>query len=253
MLTPPQSGTTHSFLAGAVVHRFQRALQDRDRVWFNLNRQTVGDAGEDALDALNDVLLRLMGAVDVTARVARVVLGLDEGAWGRSGSTSDGFRKAVRLVEPPLSDLFLDGTSHRLTLDALAGLRNTIHHTALPEIRVSEGRTAYRTRIEPRPPERDLVIAAADALGGRLSWGVEEPVPGDLHLDSGRLADQLIIHTAALIVAVQQATPVERLPGVKAGQLFASTTPIYRFGVDAGVRVRLQLGLGTDSDQRRRA
>lgn len=66
------------FLAGSAVHRFQRAIQARDRVWFALNRPTIGDAGEDALDALDDVLLRLMGTVDITARVARVVLELSD-------------------------------------------------------------------------------------------------------------------------------------------------------------------------------
>jgi hypothetical protein len=236
-----------AFLAGSVVHRFQRALQDRDRVWFSLNRPTIGDAGEDALDGLDDVLLRLMGAVDITARVARIVLGLDE-SIRLQGWTSKQFRREVRKAAPPLADLFAPNTDHRRTLDVLARLRNSIHHTSLPEIRVAEGRGSNRSWVGLREDERDFVLEAADTLGGREDWGVNEPTPTEFLLDPGRLADQLAIHTANLIVAVQNATPVERLTGVTPGQAVDLTSPLDGFGIDTRMRVRLQLGLGTDRD-----
>lgn len=235
------------FLAGSLVHRFQRALQDRDRVWFSLNRPTMGESGEDALDALDDVLLRLMGAVDVTARVARFALGLDE-SLRLQGWTSKQFRREVRKVAPPLADLFAPETDNRRTLDVLARLRNTIHHTALPEIRITEGRGSHRTWIGLRTEDSELVLEAADALGGRQAWGVNESAPNEFLLDPGRVADQLAIHTAKLIVAVQDATPVERLTGVTPGDAVDLTSPLDGFGIDAQMRVRLQLGLGTDSD-----
>ncbi len=236
-----------AFLAGSVVHRFQRALQDRDRVWFSLNRPTIGDAGEDALDGLDDVLLRLMGAVDVTARVARIVLGLDE-SLRLQGWTSKRFRREVRKAAPTLGGLFAPNTDHGRTLDVLARLRNSIHHTSLPEIRVAEGRGSNTTWVGLREDERDFVLEASDALGGREAWGVNEPTPNEFHLDPGRLADQLAIHTANLIVAVQDATPVELLTGVTQGHTVDLTSPLDGFGIDTGMRVRLQLGLGTDSD-----
>ncbi len=235
------------FLAGSIVHRFQRALQDRDRVWFSLNRPTVGDASEDALDALDDVLLRLMGAVDITARVARVVLGLDD-SWRLRGWTSNRFRCEVRKAAPPLADLFASNTDCRRTLNVLARLRNSIHHTSLPEIRVSQGRGSHRTWVGLRDDEKDVVLEAADTLGGREAWGVVQPTPGEFLVDPGRLADQLAIHTAKLIVTVQEATPVERLRGVGPDPAFDLTSPLDGFGINTGMRVRLQLGLGTDSD-----
>ena len=236
-----------AFLAGSTVHRFQRALQDRDRVWFALNKPTIGDAGEDALDALDDVLLRLMGAVDITARVARIVLGLDE-SFRLQGWTNKRFRREIRKAAPPVADLFAANSDHRRTLDVLARLRNSIHHTALPEIRVAEGRGSHRTWVGLRHDERDLVLGAADTLGGRQVWGVNEPTPNEFLLDPGRLADQLAIHTAKLIVAVQNATPVERLTGVRPGDVADLTSPLDGFGIRTGMRVRLQLGLGTDAD-----
>ena len=160
------------FLAGSIVHRFQRALQDRDRVWFSLNRPTISDAGEDALDALDDVLLRLMGAVDITARVARIVLGLDESSR-LQGWTSKRFRREVRKAAPPLADLFAHNTAHRRTLNVLARLRNSIHHTSLPEIRVSQGRGSHRTWVGLREDERDVVFEAADTLGAWVTMPAE--------------------------------------------------------------------------------
>ena len=236
------------FLAGSAVHRFQRALQARDRIWFALNRPTIGDSGEDALDALDDVLLRLMGAVDVTARVARIVLELGE-STRRQGWTNRSFREAVSAIEPSLAALFDPGTDHRLTLDVLARLRNTIHHAALPEIRVVEGRGKHETWVGVRADEKALVLAAADALGGRAAWGVTEPFSDEFHLDPGRLADQLVIHTAKLVAAVQAATPVERMsPGELRTHEPEPIHPFDGFGVDFFARIRLQLGLGTDSN-----
>jgi hypothetical protein len=236
-----------AFLAGSTVHRFQRALQDRDRVWFALNRPTIGDAGEDALDALDDVLLRLMGAVDIAARVARIVLGLNE-SLRLQGWTSKQFRREVRKASPQLAAVFATNTDYRRTLDVLARLRNSIHHTSLPEIRVAEGRGSHRTWVGLRDDERDVVLDAADTLGGRQLWGVNEPTPNEFLLDPGRLADQLAIHTAKLIVAVQNATPVERLTAVTPGHVADLTSPLDGFGIRTGMRILLQLGLGSDAD-----
>jgi hypothetical protein len=79
---------------------------------------------------------------------------------------------------------------------------------------------------------------------------VNEPTPNEFLLDPGRLADQLAIHTANLIVAVQNATPVERLTGVTPDYSVDLMSPLDGFGIDTRMRVRLQLGLGTDRDSR---
>jgi hypothetical protein len=158
------------------------------------------------------------------------------------------FLREVRKVDGQLAGLFADGTDHQFTLDVLAGLRNTIHHTALPEIRVSQGGGNERTWVAIREDERDPVLKAADALGGRRAWGVNETSPDELQLDPGRLADQLAIHVAKLVVAVQKATPVTRLTKVDPDQTFELTNPLDDLQVDAYTRVRLQLGLGTDAD-----
>lgn len=65
------------YLAAAVFRRVSRALQARDRVHFAVNAPHTSESGEDALDAIDQMLMLLMGAVAVTARVAYRALGLD--------------------------------------------------------------------------------------------------------------------------------------------------------------------------------
>lgn len=208
----------------------------------------MSDAGADVLDALDDVLLRLMGAIDITARLARLALGLDEDLARLGWTSRRKFLRAVRGVHPPLAALFDAGSAHRLTLDVISTLRNTIHHTALPEIQIGEWRGSQQTWVGLRAAEEPLVLAAADSLGGRERWGVSEPTRGQFRLDAGRLTDQLVIHTAALVVAVQDATPVEQLESVIPGLSVDLTPELDEFGFDTAARVRLQLGLGTDAD-----
>jgi hypothetical protein len=92
----------------------------------------------------------------------------------------------------------------------------------------------------------EKILKAVDALGGRAAWGIEQR-DDEYHADPAVLADRLIVHTAALLRAVQQATPVEQLPG------FAEIAPLTEptddlFGKNGRTRVRLQLGLPTLND-----
>ena len=172
-------------------------------------------------------LFRLMGAVDITARMARLVLRLEE-TLSHQGWTNKTFPQEVRKVDPWLADL-LASTDHRRTLEVLPRLRNTIHHTSLPEIRVPRAAEASRPGSGCGRP-KGARPRAADALGGREAWGVNEATPNEFHVDPGRLADQLAIHAARLIVAVQDATPVERLIGIPLDETFDFTSPLDDFG-----------------------
>jgi hypothetical protein len=229
------------FLAAAVFHRVSRALQARDRVQYAMNAPHTSESGEDALDAIDQMLMLLMGAVDVTARVAYHVLGLQATGFARSWQNKR-FRDEVRTVAPALADLFHGETHHRLILtNVLAKLRNTIHGPALPEIRQRE--ILRPESIWVGLPERDAeaILHAIDRLGGRELWGIKEPRPAEFHADPGLLADQVIIHTVNLLKAVQAETPVERMQGVTPG--YAAPDPTDELlGIDGRRRVRLQLG-----------
>lgn len=87
-------------------------------------------------------------------------------------------------------------------------------------------------------------------LAAERRGGVTEPFAGEFHLDPGRLADQLMINTAKLIRAAQEATPVERLKSAATSTQEPEMVHSFEgFGVDFPLRVRLQLGLGTDKGE----
>jgi hypothetical protein len=229
------------YLAAAVFHRVSRALQARDRVHFAVNAPHTGESGDDALDAIDQMLMLLMGAVDVTARVAYRALGLDATGFAKSWQDKR-FRVAVRTVAPELADLFHGETPHRLILtNVLAKLRNTIHGPVLPEIRQHESLRPESSWVGLPGSDAEAILHAIDRLGGRELWGVTESQTGEFQADPGSLADQVIIRTVNLLNAVQAETPVERMQGVTAGHATPDPTDEL-LGIDGRRRVRLQLG-----------
>jgi hypothetical protein len=229
------------YLAAAVFRRVSGALQARDHVHFAVNAPHTNESGDDALDAIDQMLMLLMAAVDVTARVAYRVLAIEATGFGRNWQDKR-FRAAVRAVAPALADLFHGETPHRLILtNVLAKLRNTIHGPVLPQIRQRESLRPESIWVGLPEADAEAILHAIDRLGGRELWGVREPQSGEFHADPGSLADQVIIHTVNLLNAVQAETPVERLKGVTAG--YASPDPTDTLlGIDGRKRVRLQLG-----------
>lgn len=229
------------FLAAAEFHRLSRALQARDRVQYAMNSPHTSESGEDALDALDQMLMLLMGAVDVTARVASHALGL-EAIRGDKSWQDKRFRSAVATVAPKLADLFHGETPHRLILtNVLAKLRNTIHGSVLPEIRQRETLRPESIWVGLPGKDAQTILRAIERLGGRELWGVQEPRRGEFQADPGLLADQIMINTVNLLKAVQAETPVERMQGVVVG--YAASDPTDQLlGIDGRRRVRLQLG-----------
>jgi hypothetical protein len=69
-----QNDDTLLLLGQSVLMRFTRALQMRDQMHIALNQPQDNDIADDALSALDVILLLLMGAVDASARVTHHVL-----------------------------------------------------------------------------------------------------------------------------------------------------------------------------------
>jgi hypothetical protein len=56
------------------------------------------------------------------------------------------------------------------------------------------------------------ILEAMDALGGRARWGVEELLPGRVHIDPGVLVEALFAEVIPLLNELMDRTPVESLP-----------------------------------------
>lgn len=200
-------------LCHSTFQRFQRALETRDRVHIALNRPHSRDAAEDALAALDVVLLLLMGALDATAAVAHRVLQIQESPE-RAGWQYPKWLKQVATRAPALAGLLEPGTDHERALTVLRLLRNSVHGESLNPLTVRR-RDHDRTLVQMPPSHQARLMAVFAALGGPSMWGVEETIPGAIHADAGVLVEQLLTRVLVVLNAVMDATPVEQLGHVK--------------------------------------
>lgn len=204
-------------LGGSLLLRVDRALEARDAIHVALNQTQDNDLKDDELANLDVVLMLLMAAVDVTARVAHRTLGMPLGdefraAW--QNRRPGGWFESIQQTEPALADATGNGTGGLDTLTILRLLRNSVHGAALQGIAFSPHRGSYESLVAlPRNDQAD-VLAAMERLGGRAAWGVRSIVPGRTYVDPGLLVDRLLVNVVELLNTLMAATPVERLPHV---------------------------------------
>jgi hypothetical protein len=200
-------------LGGSIFQRVQRALESRDAIHLALNQEQHNDTQQEALNDLDLVLVLLMAAVDVAARVAHRCLALGsneyEAAWQK-----DGWLKKVKASAPDLAKVVAKGTDTRATLEILRLLRNSLHGAALQGLAaVRRGRS--RINLVGLPPSDEAaVVAAMKQTGGLDTWGVREVLPGRVHLDPGEFVDRLFGEVLTVLNQLIRETPVERLPHV---------------------------------------
>lgn len=204
-------------LGGSLLQRVERALEARDGLHLTLNQPQNNDTQSSALAYLDTVLLFLMAAVDVAARVAHRTLGLPSdrehlAAWQRGGS--GGWLSQVRAVAPALASLVEAPALGAETLTILRLLRNSVHGTALQGLAFVSGSTPLQSLFGLPDSAESAVLAAMDASGGRKQWGVVATQQGREQLDLGVFVDSLFQHTIVLLNELMDATPVDALAHV---------------------------------------
>jgi len=204
-------------LGGSLLERVNRALEARDAVHLALNRAQNNDTQDEALAQLDFVLLSLMGAVDVSARVAHRALGLrqqDEYRAAWQANRAGQWLTRVDAVHPSLAQVVHPGSAGENALTVLRLLRNSVHGEALQGLAVSGSGKSLESLVGLPRRDQPLLLAAMDALGGRTAWGARSTLPGRIHLDAGVLVDRLFEESIGLLNRLMRNTPVERLPGV---------------------------------------
>ena len=200
-------------LGGSLLSRVTKALQARDDVHAVLNLRSNNDTNDSALGSLDTVLVLLMGAVDVSARVAHYVLQLPARQEYSAAWQKQSWRQQVAATAPVLAAIADTGTSGEHTLTILRLLRNSVHGAALQGVSVLEDRKQEMLVGLPASDEADL-LAAMDAMGGRDSWGFRQLIPGRSHVEPAVLVDKLFETVVELLNALMKETPVERLAHV---------------------------------------
>jgi hypothetical protein len=201
------------YLGQSAFQRVQRALQARDAAHRALNQPQNNDTATEALANLDLVLLGLMAAIDVTARIAHRVLDLSGSEYDAGWQRGSWLRK-VKREAPRLAGHVATDTAGGRTLLVLRLLRNSIHGAALDPLAVSQSSGRREETLVGLPhTDADQLLHAMDSLDGRDAWGVRELIPHRAHADPGVLMDRLFVGALELINELMRLTPVERLNG----------------------------------------
>jgi hypothetical protein len=229
-------------LPAALEWRIDQVLRSRDRLLTALSVPQNINTMDDALTELDQILVWLMAAFDITAQVAHVALGVPmkirQAVW-----QYDDWLKKVADLERPLADLLSNGNEGEHVFTIVRELRNSVHGEAMsaggmiPVV----GHRAMETLVRIPRKKRQDVLHAMDELGGHAAWGVARPFPdSDLHLHPGEFIERLLPRALSVLNDLMSATPVERLAGVQAtsGNLLG-TRPQSLYER----RIRWQLGL----------
>jgi hypothetical protein len=231
------------YLAPSLVQRVQRALQARDDAHRSLNLPQDNDTAAAALDGLDQVILALMGAVDVTARIAHMALPLDPNRTHDAGWQRQGWLKQVKKAHEPLGALMAPGARHRHVLTILSSLRNSVHGAALDALAIGDGRRRDATLVGLPHADGEKLVQAMDSCGGRESWGVQKRLRDRYHAEPGVLLERIFRGVIALLNDVQAATPVENLAGVRLAESDAYPPEDGGFEPMNRASIRWQLGL----------
>lgn len=200
---------------------------------------------EMVLDAAVDiVLLLLMAASDITARVAHRVIGLGdryyEAGWQRSG-----WIKKVKKQNKNLAALVSEGTAGFYVMNVLSVLRNSIHAEVLQSLLARDSSAPPVILFNLPAAQLPKFTEAIENLGGQAAWGLREIRSGELHADPGVFIDQLFARILDLLNVVMDCTPVERFPNANQKPLGSppeSCSALDRYSQTNRNSIRWQLG-----------
>jgi hypothetical protein len=229
-------------LFGSLHERVVRVLRCRDRVHTALLVPQDNQTANEATEALDYLMVNLVGAFDAAARAAHLALGLSPGRRRSAAWQGSEWRRMVRAVDPDLADLFAPGTDHSRVLEICRLLRNTVHGEALQSIAVHAGGAPRQTLVAlPEDDAQDLA-ELFDQLGGRDEWGLR-PLSGlRAHIDPTVLVERLLPQVLQMLDDALRLTPIERLDGVIPGQLLTTPPDDMSFGLGTRTRASM-LGL----------
>ncbi len=201
---------TLSELYHSLLRRIQRALKARDNFHRTYNLPQNNDTARTVLTELDSILVSLMAAVDGTARVAHIVLGLPGGAHRAGWQYDQKWLPQVARQMPVLAALFDPGTPSQHSLTILRLLRNTVHGQMMRTTAVNRPGRVRETVIRLPGSDEATILSSIDALDGQAAWGVRTGANGSTLVDPAAFIERLFPHVLTLLEAVMGQTPVER-------------------------------------------
>jgi hypothetical protein len=203
-------------LAGTLLHRVDRALEVRDQIHMALNQPQDNDTQDAARSSLDVLLVLLMAAVDVAARVAHRVLRLtvDERRAGWQNNQKGHWLDGVRKGAPALAAVVDPNTRGEATVTILRRMRNSMHGAALQGVGYLAAPRKMESLVAVADEDKSAVQQSMKALGGEERWGIREIGDDCMYLDPGVFADELFAEVLNTLNQLMTHTPVEELIGV---------------------------------------
>ncbi|MEU1969402.1 hypothetical protein ABZ541_29105 [Micromonospora sediminicola] len=231
-------------LASSCMTRAARALAFRDAI-HGLSVHDARRNADEMLAELDSLLYSLVGAFDITARLADLYLNLNTPKF-QVGWQKQAWRTHLNNHAPELAAFTAEGgTAHRV-MKIAAVLRNTVHSAALHVTghRLSTGEENILVTVPPDEEQALLGWLDTDAD----AWGVQRMSGGRTVLDAGRFVEQLVPAALGVLEGTMARTPLDRLPGF-------TPTPSHleqdwKFCDTTGHRLRLLYGLPEPAPQR---
>lgn len=199
-----------TFLAQSLFQRVARALRKRDSLMLNMSSRQDNDVAEDALTDLDHVLVLLVGAFDVLARVAHRSTS-PSGAEKQAGWRRDDWLKKLTVAAPDLGALAAEGTEGADLLKVLSILRNTVHGPALQALGLAAGPRRRGTGVSLPASETEALVEVLMRRGWDQNWGLAEFDAGRFHATPDLIVEHVLQAAIPLMNAMMVATPVERL------------------------------------------
>ena len=230
-------------LGESLLTRVERALAARDELYIAVNRPQHNDTADDLLTALDELLVALVAAFDVTARVTHRVLRLagqeHRVAWQRTDWLAD-----VNRTAPALAAVMAEHTPGSDCFTIVRLLRNYVHGQALRSAHVQRSGHAGRNLVRMPAADVSKLLPAIERQGGQHRWGVEPAAIGAPFADPVLLADAAFELVIPTLNQIMDTTPVEQLPGVQLRPELCQP-PVDqhgKFGPDARRSIRWQYG-----------
>ena len=223
----------------------QRALEARDAVHRAFNQPQHNDTAELALSNLDVVLITLMGALDVSARIAHLTLGLRANRMFSAGWQNPTWLEAAIAAEPALAEAFAPDSWNATVIRVLSRLRNAVHAAAPAPLGVSSPGVGRQATLVGFPHTDGEELAGwMDRLGGRDVWGMTSVLGGRYHAEPSALLEQLFPAAITVIDRTMAVTPVERLPGVHLTAEDGEPSKREEFAPSQRASILRQLALG---------
>lgn len=228
-------------LAGTLRERIVRVLRCRDQVHAASLAPQTNTTADRATEALDYLLVNLVGAFDAAARVAHLCAGLPPTRRHLAGWQKMDWLSSLRNSD--LKSHFAKSADAAERFAVCRMLRNTVHGESLQTISLQESGNERQTLVRLPQDDADELAEMLDRLGGHDVWGLRSLYGTGMFVDAAVFVERLLPQALTDLDYAIRLTPTKTLSGVDQAALAAPPPHSTVDGTGAQIRACLLLGL----------